>query len=120
MRNESVVKDRIDRRVRALVARLDLDYFTIALAFDTRNEGDRVACETSCDWEYRQASLRWNLPTVALLDDDQLDAIIVHELVHVLNASVWEELPVTLRNRLAKHNELATEHVARAILAVLR
>jgi hypothetical protein len=94
-----------------------MDWLTIKHKFDDRIDGDRVIAETIADWEYRQATIRWNLPTVACLSDAELDDTIVHEYVHVLNAPLYESLPETLKDRLAKHNEFSTENVARAIMA---
>ncbi|MDE3023764.1 MAG: hypothetical protein KGI54_18265, partial [Pseudomonadota bacterium] len=103
-----------------LLQRFEMQWTTIINRFNTSLEADRVVCATMADWEYRQASLNWNLPLVATFTDDELKAVAVHELVHVLTAPIWESIPTgRTRDNLFRLNELATENVSRVLLALL-
>lgn len=101
------------------VKRLDISWLAVTNRF-TLTDGDsddRVACLAIPDWQYRQVTLRWNVVQTAGMEDDELEKTVVHELVHALIAPLFDELPDKEQTRLAKLNELATENVARAILA---
>ncbi len=113
-------QDDTEARVTALVARLvrdfDLGWMTFRNSFDPRIDGDRVVCDTACDFEYRQATFVWNSHQVATMLDDELEQTAIHEVVHCLNAALWESLSENQKNKLSKLNELATENVARVII----
>ncbi len=121
-----VIRDqqKLERRVLSLGRRLqqalDLHWLTINHKFSTVHTDDRITAETQADWTYRQATIIWNLPLVATMSDDTLETTMVHELVHILNASVWESLPDKVKDQIHPLNEFATENVARAIVAALR
>ena len=100
-----------------LQEQLDLGWLTISHKFDERTTEDRVTAETKSDWEYRQATILWNVESVMLLDDDQLSATIIHEFVHVLIDPLWSALTAAQQDRFNKIHEFCTENVARAILA---
>jgi hypothetical protein len=114
-----------EARIKAMAAELQttlcLDWLTITHQFNNGYiEGDeRVCAATIADWEYRQASIIWQVQIAILLEDDALEEVIVHELVHVLNASLWESLPERVKNDMHKMNEYATENVTRAIISAL-
>ena len=95
---------------------MDLSWLDIVHKFDPRNSEDRVLCETHADWEYRQASMLWNVQLVAASSDEELTDTMVHELVHVLIDPLWS---VACKIKGArKLNEFSVECVARAIKAV--
>ena len=72
-----------------------------------------VIADTECQWEYRQACIRWFLPAVARLDDWEIESTVVHEFVHVLNNSA-ESNP----DEDEKLKEFACESLALAFLHV--
>lgn len=119
IRDEAKLKARLTRITKETAKRLDLDWQMINVNFDASNGEERILCSTESDWEYRQATLTWNLVQAAVTTDDLLRATAVHELVHVLTAPLWNSIPTKLQGPLEKLNELATENVARAILAAL-
>lgn len=93
--------------------RLGLATVTVRHTFlDTVN--DEVIADTNAKWEYREATIRWFLPTCATLTDAQLEATVVHELVHVLLAPMESHV----KDRHGEQCEYAVESVARAFLAV--
>ncbi len=47
--------------------------------------------------------------------DEEVEQTAIHELVHCMNACLWESLPDKYQNSHSKLNELATENVARLI-----
>ncbi len=115
IRNQAEIESRINAIVTRLVADFDLAWMTFKNTFDPAIDGDRIVCQTFCDWEYRQASFKWNAHQVASMHDDEIEATAIHELVHCLNACLWESLPERYQNSHNKLNELATENVARLI-----
>lgn len=59
-------------------------------AVDT--ESPDVVCETKCSWEYHTAALRWSLTNTAGLDQEEVDAYLVHELMHVYLGAIEAHL----------------------------
>jgi hypothetical protein len=116
-------QDNIEQRIHDLTDRLlhdmDLGWLRLTNSFDQSAEG-RTICETICDFEYRQATLRWSLVQAATLTDAELELTAIHELSHCLTACVWESLSSKQKDKLFKLNELATENVARCISHLLQ
>ena len=95
---------------------MDLGWLDIVHKFDPRSGDERVICETHPDWEYRQASLLWNIECCAARTDEELTDTMIHELVHVLIDPLWS---VACKVKGARRlNEFSVECVARAISAV--
>lgn len=110
----------IQERIAEIAARwermIDLPGIDITHVYVNSTNDDDVdtAATTSTAWIYRQAEIKWYLTACAGMDDEGLELVVIHELVHVLLA--------TLKDRLKagsdEHCEHATENVARALLAV--
>ncbi len=113
--NQTAIERRVNDCVTRLTHDFDLGWMKFTNAFDSRADGDRIVCETICDFEYRQATFRWNYHLVSTMDDDDLEETAVHEIVHCLNAPTWESLPGKYQSSLAKLNELSTENLSRVI-----
>jgi hypothetical protein len=127
VRGEAAERKRLVDMVDEVVAWLDLSWlrwtvrFSVKLDTDDADAVRRVAAEAVPDWEYRQATIVfWPSETVSM-DDDELHAMVVHEVVHVLLAPLWVEASTAkgAPDGIGKLNELATENITRAILAVL-
>ena len=117
MKNQELEEARIIANMDDLIEELNLTWLIITYRFNTKSDGDRVAALTTTDWEYRQASIEFTLPVTLLLTDLELRRLCVHELVHVLVASMEMQLPDDpLVNKVC---ELAVENVTQAILGVL-
>lgn len=95
--------------------RLQMHWLHLVLCrSDTRNDEDGCcAADTEAQWEYRQARIRVYLPAIANHTDEDLEAIMVHELVHVL-VNPMESL---IKEKDTKLSELSVENVAQALLA---
>lgn len=120
MRDQKLNEKRVLDLSKHLQNALDLGWVVITHKFSTRaDSGERIIAETACDWEYRQATILWNLPQVAILTDEDLEVTMIHELVHVMNASLWESLPEEIKESHQKLNEFATENMARALMSAL-
>jgi predicted protein tyrosine phosphatase len=119
VRNQAALEQRVNKVVQSFVDLFDLGWVRIINKFDPRVDGDRVICETVPDWEYRQATFIWNLHQVASLPDEKLDTTVIHEIVHVLNAPLFESLTPATQEKLAKLNELSVENVCRVIEFIL-
>lgn len=81
--------------------------------FDEENL-DTTAANTVYQWEYRQAVIHWYLPTVARMDDNDIEMAVVHEYAHLLTGPVRDLITSNKHERL----ELATENVARALIFI--
>jgi len=117
-------QDKIEQRVNDLTDRLardfDLGWMTFKNSFDSAIDGDRIVCQTFCDWEYRQATFKWNTHQLSSMQDDELELTAIHEMVHCLNAVLWESLPPKRQNNMTKLNELSVENITRVIAHLYR
>ena len=116
-RRLKATKDRIETLFEFWRAQLGLDWLTIAVGYSEGElAGEPSTCATTTAlWQYRDASLMFYLPACALLDDDELERVVVHELVHVLN----NPIETHLKGR-EEHIEFAAESVTRAIMHAVR
>lgn len=119
IRNQAKIEHNLRTITEQLAEQLELGWVKLSMSFDTGHSEDRVLCQCFCDWEYRQATIRWNVRQASSCTDDELKETALHELIHILNAPVWESMTELEQERLYKLNELATENVTRAILAIL-
>ena len=101
-----------------LTTEMELEWCRIRHVFGVESMGDQVIATTEAHWEYRQATITWNLEQVMELSDTELELVVVHELVHVLLAPLWGSLSAPAQGRLDKLNELAAENVTRALYSV--
>ena len=113
IRNQAELEKRINTLIERLATDFDLGWMTFKNSFDPAIDGDRIVCQTFCDWEYRQSTFKWNAHQLSSMHDDEIELTAIHEMVHCLNAVLWESLPDKYQNSLSKHNELATENMAR-------
>jgi hypothetical protein len=116
--NQNDTEARVLAIATRLHAELGLEWVSVGHKFNTSHEGDRVAAATTADWEYRQATIEWNIPICATLDDEDLLELATHEYVHILNAPVNDNLPDG--EVFEKLNEFSVECIARAIGATRR
>jgi hypothetical protein len=119
VRGEEAEKARIEAITDEVLEELAMHWVTIRHRFTTANGEDRVLAETEPDWEYRQASIEWNLGLTLARTDLELRRDIVHELVHVLVAPMEQLIQVGPKSLKVKLCEAAVENVTRAILEVL-
>jgi hypothetical protein len=112
------VEDRLRQLVADVANRLDLGWLDISVTFRDDSTDDTPLCEELGDWHYRRAALRWSVTHAASATDEELHGAAVHELVHALIGPLWDSLPDKQQTELTKLNELATENVTRAILAL--
>jgi hypothetical protein len=121
-------------RIRALIDRwvdaLGLKWWHLDFAY-TRDSGDfevngnpapqAVAC-CAADWRYGTATVSWNMPAVARQDDDKLEMIFVHELMHIFLNEFRRLLPedgkldLVGRDDWLAHEERVASTLARAFL----
>ena len=97
---------------------MDMGWLSIKDTFNPNYSEDEkyIVAETEVDWEYRAGVRDWRLPRVCAIADDTLEAVVVHENVHLLIASM-ESL---IKPSDSKMCEFAVESIARAILSVHR
>lgn len=87
------------------------DWAAVKVRFSTDVDGERILAECLADWEYRQCSVKWNLPMGALQTDTQLDSAALHELLHFFTSPIADKL----KDRDAKLEEFTVESLAIAI-----
>jgi hypothetical protein len=98
---------------------LDLGWLRINHRFNEHAAPESLdtIAEAYPHWEYRQTKIIWNVSTASTVNDDELERVIIHELVHALIAPLFEELSNAQQQKLSKQNELSTENITRAITA---
>lgn len=108
------------KRIKGLVSKwhelLGLDVLGISVehTFLDNENGDTIA-DTTAQWEYRKAHIRWYLPCAISLDDAELETTVVHELVHVLLAPMEHN-----EDNEEKLNEFAVETMTLALLKAVQ
>lgn len=106
--------ERVCRIFEEWTERLEMSWLTLTLVrSDAVHEEESTYADTNAQWQYRQAQIRVFLPMLVALTDGQIEAIIVHELVHVL----VNPMASLLKDKDSKLAELAVENVAQALLA---
>ena len=86
------LKRRLQRLVRWWGDELGLRWWLMHFNWDRTGEattedghdGASVAAFTHVTWQYSEASITFNMPLCAEVDDDQLERYVVHEMMHVL------------------------------------
>lgn len=74
---------------------------------DAPDENTTVNAECSADWRYLRATVRFNIPACSELNDEKLEGIVVHELLHcVVNE---------MREKEIKHEERVVSSLQRAM-----
>lgn len=135
--------DRVTKLITKLAptwqTRLGLDHWDIQHTHidtyfgDDNGQDHKVTATTHAQWQYMDANIKWYLPSAVRHDDETLEKILVHELVHVLLApeqtlvdteivhgSSHGQYNETQTNALVERNyehiELSTEMVTKALL----
>jgi len=98
---------------------LGLDWLSIEHKFFDAyftDEDYRTTAVTEAEWEYRHARIHWYLPSAARSAPADLEAVVVHEFVHVLLDAMESHVP----DKYAEQCEFVVESVARSIMRVER
>ena len=118
---------RVEDLLRTWRARLGLYHWRLTYEFfdelSTTNAGGRPAMlETEARWKYQDALIKVYVPSVAEVDDDALERVVVHEFMHVLLNELrplgdWDDP----REHALMHERLAhEEHAAMALADAIR
>lgn len=77
---------------------------------------------TSCNYEYRKATMTWYLGRLAELGPDEIVLTVLHEYAHILTDPLSRDrhYPEVENKMFTELSELVTENVARALLGCLR
>lgn len=125
----------IDKLAPIWQTRLGLTHWDIQHTYlDTYYDTDehKVTATTHAQWQYMDANINWYLPSAVRHNDETLEKILIHELVHVLlspeqtlvdteivHGSSHGQYNETQTNALVERNyehiELSTEMVTKAI-----
>lgn len=136
-------QDRVTKLINELAptwqTRLSLDHWEIEHVYldayytDDNGEDFKVTATTESRWQYMQGIIKWYLPSAVRHDDQTLEKVLVHELVHILLApeqtlidteivhtsahgNYTETQSNALSERNYEHIELATEMTTKALL----
>jgi len=136
-------QDRVTKLIKELApiwqTRLGLDHWEIEHVYldayytDDNGEDFKVTATTESRWQYMQGIIKWYLPSAVRHDDQTLEKVLVHELVHILLApeqtlidteivhtsahgNYTETQSNALSERNYEHIELATEMTTKALL----
>lgn len=92
-------KARVEERAQRWIAALGLRWWRVHLVWmrdmedaprRPNGKAERLAADTHASWQYMEATVRWFLPVLADMDDEELDYIVRHELAHILvNEMRW-------------------------------
>ncbi len=83
-------KRRVEGFLRKWLKPLGLLWWNIEVEYDrtadlsvTAPEGRSVAAKCKVDWQYKQATITFNVPEIGELNDGGLERVVVHELMHI-------------------------------------
>lgn len=96
--------------------RLGMSWFHMEYVFErghasgAEGEAASIAGETKTQWQYRQGQVTFYMPIIATLDDEMLEKVFVHELMHVFVGP--------MSNQLERHDEeeVVATNLAQAFL----
>ncbi len=89
----TATKDRLDAALDGWKSLLGLSAWRLVIRYyrdsgefatDTDSHGEGVMAVTRAQWEYMQASIKFNVSLCSESDDDELEDLVVHELMHVV------------------------------------
>ena len=93
---------------------LGMQWLTVHHRFSESTADDPTTiADTSCMWQYREATITWYLPQCALLDPDSLEAFGRARA----GARVERTAEAHVPDEFTEQKEFACESIARAILA---
>ena len=109
-------KFEIIQRSRDWQQAMDLGHYVVGHTFldISHPTDDSIVAETSANWQYREADIRWYMDKVITLSDSQLNRTIVHELTHV-HLSPLERY---IKSSGSDHLELVVEGLTRAFMEI--
>lgn len=95
-------------------AHAGFNWWRITYVWDRNEKPDFPHTAADCEawWQYRSAKITFYLPVCEDADDEELERIVVHELVHVLIGSIHN----FENDETREMTEYATENVTRALL----
>jgi len=116
------IRKLVDRWVRPLGLnwfKLDIDYERVPLEPPQSATGHnktyqwRTQANTAVVWEYRKASMAFDMNAIHGSSDDELESLFVHELCHILVNEMreWSD-----DDKGRKHEESVVEGLARAFV----
>ena len=79
---------------------------------DAQDKGSGVA-DCSVNWQYQDAVISWNMPEITLLDDEELDRTVCHEVMHILLNEMREGAETNLN-----HEERVATGFQRALFSL--
>lgn len=107
-------KKRVQKFIDKWHKTLGMGWYRIDLEWDRARAEDypNEAAITEWQWQYRTASITFRLPEIALLNDEKLENVVVHEFAHILTGAMVQNQPDENRQLM----EYSTENVARALI----
>lgn len=106
------------RRVRKLWDKwfrpIGMGWWQVDLSWAREREEDEPATAgmTTTNWQYRTAHVTFYLPATMELDDEKLEEVVVHELVHILCGPI-QDMSTDERREITEHTVTT---IARSII----
>lgn len=102
----------IEKTVKRWQTVMDLGFVSVVNYFS--DEDAPQTAEVITNWEYREAAIIWYTNNCKDLTHEELDAVAVHELSHILVAPMSDHLP----NKHHKLEEFVVESITKAVMGV--
>lgn len=107
-------KKRVQSFIDKWFTTLGLGWWRVDMQWYQSKDDDEIdtAARTTWRWQYRTASINWYLPILAEMNDEKLEATVVHEFAHILTGPMVQNAPEENHQLM----EYGTETVARALI----
>jgi hypothetical protein len=94
-----------------------LGWYRVFYEWDRARSEDDVSevMKTTVSWHYREVTFYIRLPAAAELDDEHLEHVVVHELVHALTGSFMSQMDLSDK-AVNQIMEFGTESIAMALI----
>lgn len=117
--NQEAQEQRILELADAIEEELGIkSWFQVSHKFSLEIPEERVSAETTADWEYRQATMKWYLAITSSREGDELEATVLHEYIHVLLAPIHKYMQSG--KVMDDLNEYTCETITQVLLNVRR
>lgn len=110
-------KKRIAKVFNKWIKQIGGGWWEITTAYDQAVEGDsEFAAYVKVEWQYRLATITFNLNIIEQISDEKLDYVMLHEFAHILVNEMREMKDHERFEDAVAHEERVVHDVANAII----